>query len=355
MLNLGIGVYMSASGTLASFRETYRSVGRIEYIGPDYPDETAYDPFAVSAYEDLDLNGIRNTPGVIYAEKKNFTLGFADGFKRHRNTIPFKDYGVLLVNSLHALGETPVDVPLEGMPDFPDTYLLINAVTRSLSIHQGESTEELPAYVYSYADGTFTENVYENGEFTQIVRHAGEIAKNYVLITPEADRIVYRGSLDPEDHSIPRYVYDPLSGRYSSQVWRVSEYTAIFNDALYSRKVERKILIRLKTGALDFVPEEKHRYAVHGSFIDGGTSNLVFEVREFSDDPDFPILDVTDMDSEALNSSVFGAYAEKYRTANNYLNVYSSRDVSLLEPFHQGWLTLETGRFPGEFEEGVMQ
>ena len=43
LLALGTGIYGAAAATLASFEETYRTVGRLEYIGEEYPDETVYD------------------------------------------------------------------------------------------------------------------------------------------------------------------------------------------------------------------------------------------------------------------------------------------------------------------------
>lgn len=355
VLSLGLSVYGTAAGTLASFRNTYRSVGRLEFIGSEYPDEKAFDPYAREAWNQLDPVLLEENEGVIFGEKKNFTLGYTEAFKRHRGEIPYKDYGILLLTGIHPLDEELIDIPLDEIPDFPDTYAVTDAVTHGVTLYSEGSVREIPALTYDRGSGTYTRIIFENGEYSQQSYNWDEVPAEAVFIFNDINgtRTEYRGLSKLNDRDLPRYVYDPRSGKYAEQIYKVSEYTAVFSDALYSRREQRKILIRLNTGSLEFEPEEKRQYAVHGSFIDGGTANLVFEVRQFPDGSDLPIMDVTGMEREDLLNTVFGQYADYYNNANNSLNVYSSRDVSLLEPFHQGWLSLEEGRFPEEYEDGV--
>ena len=67
LLVSGSGIYVSSSAQLASFSETYQTVGRIEYIGSEYPDENALDPYAEEAYGQLSLNELEKTAGVLRA------------------------------------------------------------------------------------------------------------------------------------------------------------------------------------------------------------------------------------------------------------------------------------------------
>lgn len=355
VLSLGMGVYASADATLEAYRQNCRAVGRIEYIGGSYPDETAADPLAAKAYEQLDPEALMSIPGVLYAEKKNFTLGFTDSFKRRRGEIPYENYAVLMVGSMHSMAEELITVEVLDDPQLPDTYILTDAVSGAMTICDNGSITVLRSFTYDPFTRSYAERVYENGVYSENSIPSEELPENYVISsrTGGISNIVYHGSLDPEDRNIERFLYDPIENTYALQAYKVTEYTAHFNDALYSRNEERGILIRVRSGLFDFTPEDKHKYALHGSFVDAGTSNLVFEIREFSDSEQEPWIDITDMDKDELSETIFGAYAERYRLSNNYLNVYSSEDLELLEPFHQGWLSLAEGRFPKKYEDHV--
>ena len=49
----------------------------------------------------------------------------------------------------------------------------------------------------------------------------------------------------------------------------------------------------------------------------------------------------------------FVDYANHYQLANNYVRLEASDNIAALEPFHQGALYLEQGRFPQAGEQGV--
>jgi ABC-type lipoprotein release transport system permease subunit len=353
LLSLGAGVFETAGATLASFKETYRTVGRLEYIGADYPDETVSDEEARAAYEALDPSVFLKTDGVLSAEKKQAAPGFTEGFKRFRAAIPYKDYGVLIMTSLHPLEKTLTAVPLEEEPVLPEVCVVEDKRTGSLTIYDHGKVKELLRFVYDRTKDIYTAFFRDGGRYLEYQAGFEDLPQDYLLYDSFRGRSELRGStpVDLEDETLPRYLYDPDEGTWAQQFMAVSEYTGIFADALYSRREQRRILIRLKTGLLGFEPDESKTYAVHGSFVDAGTSNLVFEMREFSDDDEQPWLDVTGMDRAEIEKTVFGRYAQNYRYANNYLNVSFAEDITLLEPFHQGWLTLAEGRFPQPGED----
>lgn len=353
LLSLGAGVYATAGVTLASFRDTYRTVGRLEYIGSDYPDETFPDEEARAAYEAIDPSVFPETDGVTAAEKKQTAPGFTEGFKRYKSTIPYKDYGVLIMTSLHPLESTLTAVPLEEEPELPEVCTVEDKHTGALTIYDHGNVQQLLRFVYDRTKDVYTASFRQDGRYLEYQAGYEDLPQDYLIYDSFRDRSEarYSGPVDLEDENLPRYLYDPDEGTWAQQFMAVSEYTGIFSDALYSRKEERRILIRLKTGMTGFEPDESKKYAVHGSFVDAGTSNLVFELREFSDDEDQPWLDITGMERSEIENTVFGRYARNYRYANNYLNVSFSKDITLLEPFHQGWLVLAEGRFPQEGED----
>ena len=355
ILTLGAGIFSCAEATLDSFEETYRTVGRIEYIGSDYPDETSADPYAKQAYESLDMESILHTDGIISAEKKHSYLGYTEGFKRFGANIPYKDYAVLIVQSPRSLPEEAIEVPVDGIPALEDICIITDAMTKDVTVRYHGIEETVPAFFYDSYNDAWSRITFENGIPVTSDIEKEDLPENYIEINRYRGTVTphYSGQVSIDDHEIPHYIYNSLQDSWAQEVYAVTEYTCILKDALYSRNEERHILIRLKTGILPEELDSKRTYAVHGSFIDAETSNLVFEVREFRDDETNPIHALDETGTESLKGTPFEEAADFYRYANNYLNVHESSDISLLEEFHQGWLTLESGRFPKEKEDGV--
>ena len=107
-------------------------------------------------------------------------------------------------------------------------------------------------------------------------------------------------------------------------------------------------------GELDFEPDSTDTYLLHGTFVDGGTSNLTFELTEFYQGCETPpYLELSGSNDSALTDSLFADYADRYRQANNYVRLQASGDIPALEVFQQGVLYLEQGRFPEAGEAGV--
>ena len=352
LLALGTGIYGAAAATLASFEETYRTVGRLEYIGEEYPDETVYDAAAAAAYRSLDMDSLRSVPGVISAEKKQYIRGYTEGFSRWRGNMPYKDYAVLIMTRLHPSGSELTDIRLDGEPVFEDVCMITDIITKDVTLMYYGESQTLPYFYHDRVSGKYIRTEYVNGSYVKKELTAAQLPDEYIAEAANGTlRHVYSGPVPLEDENLPRYTYNPAEGTWAKQETVISEYIGILSDYLYSGKTDKRILIRLSTGLIPFAPDEAKTYVVHGSFVDAETSNLVFEMRPFPDNNSLPFMEISSADSSQADDTVFAEYADKYRFANNYLNVYFSDDISLLEPFHQGWLVLEEGRFPAVQEE----
>ena len=348
ILTVGTGVFMASQATLESFRETYRTIGRLEYIGAEYPDETAADEGARNASATLDTDAISQVDGVISIVNKSFTLGYIDGFKRFRDTIPKKDYAVLIISSPHVIVKQLKQAELDDVPDFPDIYVITDTVTGMVTVHSYGYTEEIPNFIYNRVDHSLTQIVYENGEYTEITVSPDDLpAWNIITESGTGYKTEqYSGAVNLKDEDLKRYTYDPVNGTYCEEYYVTGEYSAYLEEYLYSRRDEKKIQIRFRPADFDIEFEEGHKYAVHGTFVDASTSNRVFELRPFDPEDDIPVLDVTDTDWRNEDLGIFSRYADYYRHANNYIKVFSADDISLLEDFHQDYLILEEGSFP---------
>ena len=348
ILTVGTGVFMASDATLESFRETYRTIGRLEYIGADYPDETAADENARNTYETLDTDAISQIDGVLSVARKSFTLGYIAGFKRFRETIPKKDYAVLIISRPHVIEKQLKQVPLDGVPDFPDIYVVTDTVTGNMTVHSYGYTEEIPNYTFNRSDHSLTQIVYDNGKYTEITVSPDELPEWNIITESSTGKKTeqYNGVVNLKDENLKRYTYDPVNGTYCEEYYAAAEYSTYLEEYLYSRRDEKKIQIRLRPEDFDFNFEEDGKYAVHGTFVDASTSNRVFELRPFDPEDDVPVLDVNSIDWRNEDLGIFTRYADYYRYSNNYIKVYSADDVSLLEDFHQEYLKLEEGTFP---------
>ena len=107
------------------------------------------------------------------------------------------------------------------------------------------------------------------------------------------------------------------------------------------------MLAIFEPGETGFAPESGKRYLIHGTFVDGHTANRTFAVMDFYDGcGTAPYLELSGSDDLALTHSIFVDYANHYQLANNYVRLEASDNIAALEPFHQGALYLEQGRFP---------
>lgn len=99
-LCLGISVWVSIEGFLENLDNHYTTVGLIEYIGADYPDETAYDLSMAELLEDFDFSRITDFESTILWDKSSRSVGYIDGFFRTDSYIPNSGASILVVGSV---------------------------------------------------------------------------------------------------------------------------------------------------------------------------------------------------------------------------------------------------------------
>ncbi len=93
-LSLGGGLWAYSAAMLSEMDEAYTSVALLEYMGADYPDEDAADPYSRSAAEKLDSAAISALEGVELWEETLRCLGRIEGFQR-LGDVPYADMGVI--------------------------------------------------------------------------------------------------------------------------------------------------------------------------------------------------------------------------------------------------------------------
>ncbi|MBR6530555.1 MAG: ABC transporter permease [Clostridia bacterium] len=104
-LTLGAGMWAYCEATLSDMDEAYTSIALVEYMGGDYPDEHAADPFAREALGHLQAAKIEDVSGVKLWERTDSTLANVEGYRRVDET-PFSSHAVI---EFIQLGEVSVN------------------------------------------------------------------------------------------------------------------------------------------------------------------------------------------------------------------------------------------------------
>jgi len=99
-LSLGIGVWMSIEQFLDECDDFYTTIGLVEYIGTEYPDDTANDPAMVEAIQSFDPGIITNESGTLLWDETSRAMGYIDGFWRSDKFVPDRMMSVFVISSL---------------------------------------------------------------------------------------------------------------------------------------------------------------------------------------------------------------------------------------------------------------
>jgi len=81
-LSLGVCVWASIQQFLDEADEFYTTIGLVEYIGRDYPQDTFIDQEMAEDLLDLDISGIESDPAACFGDGSARYYGFIDGFWR---------------------------------------------------------------------------------------------------------------------------------------------------------------------------------------------------------------------------------------------------------------------------------
>lgn len=130
-LCLGISVWASIAGFLENLDNHYTTIGLIEYIGADYPDDTVYDLSMTGMLKDFDFSPVKNFESTILWDQSTRTVGYIDGFYRTDSYIPNNGASILVIGSITPAEEgfysaTVYDVLYSNLAR-KNTKIIINA------------------------------------------------------------------------------------------------------------------------------------------------------------------------------------------------------------------------------------
>ena len=336
-LSFGLGLWSYCAQTLQVMDETYTSIAVVEYMGEEYPEEYVADDAARQALDQLP--DYSQVPGVELWETTRWGTALSDGYQRRGSTIPYEDMMVVSVFNL---------VPQQAMVwgplptnELPSTYILLQGDRATVNLGGGKVWENIPFYDFT------TQDV----DMSQLPDVYCYMSKGITLVD-QAQGITQDISRLLEQNQYFQYNEETgeLYGNYLADVG----YTGIIGKNLYSYEGKSGVLIQIDPGDSGFAPEKGKRYLVHGTLFDSGNSNRAIIVSDFYEGcEESPWTSVETYEDLVFQDSIFVDYAKKYELGNNYIRVDSSDDIEALEPFQQGILYLEDGRYPQAGEGGV--
>ncbi|ANW99899.1 ABC transporter permease [Thermoclostridium stercorarium subsp. thermolacticum DSM 2910] len=104
-LCLGISLWVSIEGFLENLDNHYMTIGLIEYVGPDYPNDTVYDLSMTDALKNFDFSLITGFDDTILWDGSSRAIGYIDGFYRTDSHIPNNGSSILVVGSTIPSGD----------------------------------------------------------------------------------------------------------------------------------------------------------------------------------------------------------------------------------------------------------
>ena len=355
-LALGLGMWAYCAQTLAAMDESYTSVALVEYMGEDYPETDTADEYARQAAQTLDGAAVAAIDGVELWEESDQALAALSGYQRDLGAIPYKDYAVVVATNLSPMTPTQSFVTEADL----SCQAIQDGELVSLYGPDGELQAQVPYYEYG-VDWSIGRAGYYSLEIDE------DGVRRYTLVAEE-DLPEVRYVLDFTSRSTPPYqgqYYGPDLGwdtqgymGYAAGNGQYLVYDVVYSGSitqtLYSQDGRDNILAIFEAGDTGFVPERGRRYLLHGTFVQGASSNATFAVTDFYEGCDTPpYLELSGADDPALTDSIFVDYADYYQLANNYVRLEASDDIAALECFQQGALFLDRGRFPQAGEAGV--
>lgn len=137
LLTLGIGTWSYCNATLRQFDKTYTSVAWVEYLGSEYPNADAADPYAQQALAGIDHKAIARKRGVELWQPTDRTLATVQGCELTLGTLPYKSMGVIYCSQFKPKYEYTYTYPngYSGKKALVDTKLIGYTVYLSQSLY----------------------------------------------------------------------------------------------------------------------------------------------------------------------------------------------------------------------------
>jgi ABC-type lipoprotein release transport system permease subunit len=99
-LSLAVSVWASVAQFLDDCDDYYTTIGLVEYMGTNYPDDDIYDPAMASGIESFDASILTEEGSLINWETPARTFGYVEGFWRTDTYMPDKMLSVFVVGNV---------------------------------------------------------------------------------------------------------------------------------------------------------------------------------------------------------------------------------------------------------------
>jgi len=99
-LSLAVSVWASVAQFLSDCDEYYTTIGLVEYMGTNYPDDDIYDPAMAEALETFDDSIITEEDALLKWETPSRSFGYVEGFWRTDTFMPDKMLSVFIVGNV---------------------------------------------------------------------------------------------------------------------------------------------------------------------------------------------------------------------------------------------------------------
>lgn len=139
ILTVGLSISVAIKDFLAQCEESYTTVGVLEYIGPDYPDETKYDPSVSEASNAL--TALFSDPSVERWDPNAIALGHIEGMSYVNQSALYKDNAVLVVyirnmNETEGVYSGILEKALYSFNDYEGNMIYINTMGAELELNR---------------------------------------------------------------------------------------------------------------------------------------------------------------------------------------------------------------------------
>ncbi len=119
--SLGLNVWISVGSYLNQCEAEYTTIGLLEYMGADYPDESVYDEGLHDMIGSFDFSAITNNENVKQWDASARAVGYVDGFTRTDTLMPFRQAAVLVVGDIGRFdGNMYSGVVIDALYSFKD-------------------------------------------------------------------------------------------------------------------------------------------------------------------------------------------------------------------------------------------
>ena len=94
-ISVGLGTYIRSF--LNACRESYTTIGVLEYMGDDYPDDSQYDPAISACYDSMDWEAMKSNDAVEVWDPTGKAFGYVEGRMDKNRAAAYPNNGVLVI------------------------------------------------------------------------------------------------------------------------------------------------------------------------------------------------------------------------------------------------------------------